>query len=108
MTLNEYQLQALTFSLIKEDVQLIYGALGLNGESGEVAEKVKKIIRDQGGVLTEENKADIRKELGDALWYISLCAHAIGCSLDEIAKNNIEKLSSRKQRGVLSGSGDNR
>lgn len=82
---------------------LTYCALGLTGEAGEYSEKVKKYIRD--GVFVEEDAA---KELGDVLWYLTRSANELGYSLDEIAKMNIEKLQSRKERGVLQGSGDNR
>lgn len=85
-----------------------YPALGLVGESGEVAEKIKKIIRDQDGVLTDENRIEIAKELGDVLWYIAILADEMGVTLDKVAEGNLEKLNSRKKRGVLSGSGDNR
>lgn len=82
---------------------LTYCALGLTGESGEYAEKIKKLIRD--GTFVREDTA---KELGDVLWYLTRSANELGYSLDEIAKMNIEKLQSRKERGVLQGSGDNR
>lgn len=86
----------------------IYPTLGLAGESGEVAEKIKKVIRDKNGVADEETKEMIKKELGDVLWYVAQLATELGLSLDEIAENNITKLASRLERGVLQGSGDNR
>ena len=86
----------------------IYPTLGLAGESGEVAEKIKKVIRDKNGVIDDETRELIKKELGDVLWYVSQIASELGLSLDEIAENNIEKLFSRMNRGKLSGSGDNR
>lgn len=82
--------------------------LGLVGEAGETAEKFKKIIRDKDGVMTDEERQEIAKELGDVLWYIALLAKYMGLSLSEIAEMNIEKLSSRQKRGKLRGSGDNR
>lgn len=85
-----------------------YPTLGLVGESGEVAEKLKKIIRDKGGKPTEEDKHEIAKELGDVLWYVANLAAEFGYSLSTIAQMNLEKLHSRKDRGVLQGSGDNR
>jgi NTP pyrophosphatase (non-canonical NTP hydrolase) len=88
--------------------RLIDQILGLVGESGEVAEKFKKIIRDKQGQLTEEDKAEIIKELGDILWYITTTAHLLGSDLETVAKRNNEKLLSRKARGKISGSGDNR
>ena len=82
--------------------------LSLVGEAGEVAEKYKKIIRDKEGIVSQENKAELTKELGDVLWYIAVIASYLGVSLDELAELNLSKLASRAKRGVLSGSGDNR
>ncbi len=87
---------------------LVYPTLGLAGEAGEVAEKVKKLIRDDAGVLGDERRAAIAKELGDVLWYVAQVATEAGLDLDEIAATNLEKLLSRAQRGVLQGSGDDR
>ena len=87
---------------------LYYPALGLAGEAGEVCEKVKKIMRDKGGVLSEEDALEISKELGDVLWYLSALACEINVALSTIAEENVEKLHSRKERGMLQGSGDNR
>ena len=87
---------------------LVYPVLGLNGEAGEVAEKVKKILRDQDGVVSEQNIADLTKELGDVLWYVAAVATELGLNLDDIARLNIQKLQSRQTRGVLHGNGDSR
>ena len=87
---------------------IVYPVLGLNGEAGEVAEKVKKVIRDKKGHFAKEDKKAISKELGDVLWYIAQIATELDLDLNEIAKNNLQKLISRKKRGVLHGSGDNR
>jgi NTP pyrophosphatase (non-canonical NTP hydrolase) len=87
---------------------LAYPALGLAGEAGEVAEHAKKAIRDDGGEVTEERRAQISLELGDVLWYVSQIASELGLQLDVIARENLEKLFSRQDRGVLSGSGDYR
>lgn len=86
----------------------IYPTLGLSGEAGEVAEKIKKVIRDKGGKIDEETKELIKKELGDVLWYVSQLATELGLSLDDIANHNIEKLLSRLERDKISGSGDTR
>ncbi|HEY0965378.1 MAG TPA: nucleoside triphosphate pyrophosphohydrolase family protein [Candidatus Saccharimonadales bacterium] len=88
--------------------QLVDQILGLVGESGEIAEKFKKIIRDKKGVLSKEDKVEIIKELGDVLWYITTIAHLLDSDLETVAKRNNEKLLSRKARGKISGSGDNR
>ncbi len=82
--------------------------MGLVGETGEVADKIKKVIRDDGGILSEEKRRDIEKELGDVLWYIANLAIELDLSLDEIALKNLDKLKDRWDRGVLHGSGDNR
>lgn len=87
---------------------LYYPALGLAGEAGEVCEKIKKIMRDKNGVITREDALELSKELGDVLWYISALASELDVSLSTIAEKNIEKLSSRQERGKLLGSGDNR
>lgn len=84
----------------------IYPTLGLSGEAGEVAEKIKKVIRDKNGIIDVETRELIKKELGDVIWYVSQLATEINLSLDDIANHNIEKLLSRLERDKLSGSGD--
>jgi len=86
----------------------VYPTLGLAGEAGEVAEKIKKIIRDDGGEILPEKKKEIEKELGDVLWYVAQIATELSLSLDTIAEKNIEKLYSRLERGTIKGSGDDR
>jgi len=87
---------------------LTYPALGLAGEAGEVAEHAKKTIRDDGGEVSDERRAAIAKELGDVLWYVAQLASELGLELEDIARENLEKLFSRQRRGVLWGSGDER
>lgn len=87
---------------------LLYCILGLNGETGEVTEKIKKIMRDQNGIIAQVDKIEIEKELGDVLWYLSQICSELKLNLEDVAKLNIDKLFSRKERGVLHGSGDNR
>jgi NTP pyrophosphatase (non-canonical NTP hydrolase) len=82
--------------------------IGLAGETGEVAEKIKKIIRDKDGIVDEISRAEIKKELGDVLWYLSQIASEFDLSLNEIVKTNIEKIKSRKERDMVHGDGDNR
>ncbi|MDP3902096.1 MAG: nucleoside triphosphate pyrophosphohydrolase family protein [bacterium] len=86
----------------------IYPTLGLAGEAGEVADKIKKVLRDKGGLISEETKKELEKELGDVLWYLSQIASELGLSLENVAVKNIEKIYSRLERGKLGGSGDNR
>lgn len=87
---------------------LTYPTLGLAGEAGEVAEKVKKLYRDDNGHLSTERRDAIVKELGDVLWYICMIAHEIGVPLEEVPKANIAKLSSRATRSTINGDGDDR
>jgi NTP pyrophosphatase (non-canonical NTP hydrolase) len=87
---------------------LTYPALGLCGEAGECAEKVKKALRDDAGVLTDERRAALAAELGDVLWYLAQLSTEAGLDLDAIAEENLAKLLSRKERQVLQGSGDSR
>jgi len=106
ISFNEYQSKARETALYPPELGLYYTTLGLTGEAGEVAEKVKKMIRDNKSI--EECKTDILNELGDVLWYIANVAHEFGLTLSDIANNNIDKLQSRLDRGVIHGSGDNR
>jgi NTP pyrophosphatase (non-canonical NTP hydrolase) len=109
MEFNEYQKLARKTAIYRDKGKnFIYPLLGLCGESGEVAEKIKKIIRDYNGDFTKENIKEIEKELGDVLWYISNLATELKLKLDNIASKNIDKLQSRQKRGKLHGSGDNR
>lgn len=86
----------------------VYPTLGLVGEAGEVAEKIKKIFRDDDGILTDERKDLIKKELGDVLWYLSQIATEMELDLEDIAQSNLTKLLSRLERDKLTGDGDNR
>jgi NTP pyrophosphatase (non-canonical NTP hydrolase) len=110
VTFDEYQKQAITTNLTKQDQlqELMQQVLGLGDESGEVLAIFKKWIRDNGADINLLDKQNVAKELGDILWYIAVVAHDLGISFDDIATANIEKLRSRKERGVLNGSGDNR
>lgn len=115
MTLDEYQLQAITTELMKRadpltahDPAFMAKLLGLVGEAGEVAEKFKKIIRDHEGHITDDDKSEIIKELGDVLWYVSALTSYLDTSLEHVAQANLDKLFSRRKRGTSHGSGDNR
>ena len=85
-----------------------YPTLGLTGEAGEVADKVKKVIRDRGGVFDADTREAIKLELGDVLWYVAQLASELGYDLNEVANANLQKLSSRAARGRIGGSGDQR
>lgn len=109
MNFDEYQKKAAEtaiFPKIKE--RFVYPTLGLVGETGEFVEKIKKIFRDKNGKISKTDKEEIVKELGDVLWYLSQVAKELDISFEEIAQKNIKKLASRKIRGKLHGSGDNR
>ena len=109
MNLNDYQAAALQTAVYpNQGANFAYPALGLAGEAGEVADKLKKVIRDNDGVLTDQVRDAVAKELGDTMWYLAVLANEMDYDLDTIAQINIDKLNSRKERGVLSGSGDNR
>jgi len=106
---NEYQSRALDTAIYpNRGANFVYPALGLVGEAGEVADKLKKVIRDNDGVLTDAVRDAVAKELSDVCWYIAVLAAELDYSLDEIFDMNLTKLASRKERGVLAGSGDNR
>jgi len=109
MDFKEYQEKSRKTALYPDkDNNFVYPTLGLSGEAGEVAEKIKKVIRDKDGIIDDVIREEIKKELGEELWYVAQLATELGLSMDEIAQKNIEKLLSRMERGVLQGSGDNR
>ena len=109
MQFDEYQKKSRETALYPDvGHNFVYPTLGLVGEAGEVADKLKKTIRDDGGILTEEKRREVGKELGDVLWYVAQVASEMGLSLNDVAEGNLEKLFSRKERGVIGGSGDNR
>lgn len=105
MTLNEYQKKAAETAIYPKDVAMEYLILGLTSEAGEVAGVHKKYFRDGGSL---DVTANMIQEMGDCMWYIAMLADELGVSLQTIAEYNIKKLSSRKERGVIGGSGDKR
>lgn len=109
MTFNEYQIKAKETAIFPdEENRFIYATLAMMGEAGEVSEKVKKIWRDKGKVVDDQDREEIKKELGDVLWYMSQLALELKIDFDDVATGNINKLQSRLQRNVLHGAGDNR
>lgn len=108
MTLDDYQAAARETALYPGHHRVTYPALGLASEAGEVAGKVKKVLRDRGGDFGPEQIAAIKDELGDVLWYIAVLAGDLDLSLDDIAAGNVEKLRSRMARGKIAGDGDRR
>src|SRR6478609_612761 len=103
MELSEYQRESRRTAEYPRDHWLAYPSLGLAGEAGEVAEHAKKALRDDDGEITDARRTAMSKELGDVLWYVAQLATELGLELDEIAQENLDKLRSRQQRGVLSG-----
>jgi NTP pyrophosphatase (non-canonical NTP hydrolase) len=114
--LDEYQEEAANFAFYSG---ITYPTLGLCGEAGELANHVKKLIRDSGmpadhdvqiddQYMTEEMRSDLVLEAGDCLWYLANFCNDIGFSLSEVAEMNLEKLKRRKEKGTLTGSGDHR
>lgn len=109
MNFKEYQEKSRKTAIYpKLGQNYIYPVLGLSGETGEVAEKFKKIIRDKNGIISEEDKTEIAKELGDVIWYLAQICSELNLSFENVAKNNIKKLQDRQNRKVLQGNGDNR
>jgi NTP pyrophosphatase (non-canonical NTP hydrolase) len=108
MTFKNYQELAVETAVYGAGDRIIYPALGLANEAGEVLGKIKKVLRDRNGVFTGESNQAIGDEIGDVLWYIAALSRDLGLSLDDIAERNIQKLIDRKARNVIQGSGDNR
>jgi NTP pyrophosphatase (non-canonical NTP hydrolase) len=106
--LDMYQQVAKTTAIYPREQAIIYPTLGLTGEAGEVANKVKKIIRDGTNKNDEGLVQDLSAEIGDCLWYIAVLADDIGCKLSDIANTNLIKLENRKKKGTIHGSGDKR
>ena len=108
MEFDDYQRAARRTAIYADQHRVVYPALGLASEAGEVAGKIKKVLRDQGGDFARTPLAALKDELGDVLWYVAVLAADLGLSLDEIAAHNLDKLASRHQRGRLGGAGDER
>ena len=109
MQFDEYQRKSIEFAIYPATHRILYPALGLAGEAGEVANKVKKFIRDGADKESfEVKKVEIASEIGDVLWYCAALAHDLGFNLSEIAAENYSKLSGRSQRGTIGGDGDDR
>lgn len=108
MNINDYQTQASKTAKDSIKHSLPYAVLGLASEAGELAGKLKKILRDRGGKPNYEDVQSLRAEVGDCLWYVAQVCTAMGDSLETIAEDNLAKLADRQERGVIGGSGDNR
>lgn len=109
MNMDDYQNIAVGTAIYGQGEAIIYPVLGLTNEAGEVAGKVKKVLRDKGGDFTAEGVQEgLKDELGDVLWYLAATARDLGLTLGEIAQRNLAKLADRKARNVIHGSGDHR
>ncbi len=110
MELNEYQKKALETATYDEKYKILYPVLGLGNEAGEVLGKIKKWLRgdDGEGAMSLDRKQALKEEMGDVLWYLAVLAHDLDLELNDIAQVNVDKLSSRKERGAIKGDGDKR
>ena len=111
--MNEYQEKIKGYDLFNatgnyNTIAFVEKVLGLVGEAGETADKIKKVLRDKDGIIDEHDKLEITKELGDVLWYVASIARYLNVSLEEVARLNLEKLEGRRKRKLLHGEGDNR
>jgi len=107
-TFDDYQAAAAKTAIYPAQTRVVYPALGLAGEAGEVANKVKKIFRDDGKVVTHERKMQIRKEIGGVMWYVAALCTDLGLNLGDVCRENAAILASRQERGTLKGDGDDR
>ncbi len=108
MDFKHYQDRMVRLKVYPDEYKILYPALKLSGEAGEVSEKIGKLLRDKFGAVSSEDKSEIKKELGDVLWYINALATDLDIELEDVAQTNINKLEKRKQQNKLHGSGDNR
>lgn len=110
MTFDEYQKKAQATAMTTDDafMDATVQVLGISGEASEIAEKWKKIIIYEKGDISPDRREELAKEIGDVLWYLATFAECLGLSLADIAEANIDKLTNRKERGVIPGEGDNR
>lgn len=106
--MDEYQRLASTTAKYPSESGLLYTVLGMASEAGEVAGKLKKAIRDEGGEISPERREQLLSEVGDVLWYVAMVAMELDASLSSVAEGNLDKLLDRKTRGVIGGDGDNR
>ena len=108
MDFNQYNILASKVILYPREIAPLYLALGVNGEAGELGEKVKKVYRDKFGKFDNESILEIQKEVGDTLWYLNRLSEELGFTLESAAILNIQKIQDRINRDVLRSSGDNR
>lgn len=105
---DEYQDWTSTTAVFKVKDTMSYLTLGLTGEAGEVANKIKKVLRDKDGVMDEATRLQLIDEMGDVMWYVAQLCAFLGADLSQVMEMNKAKLESRKDRNTLAGEGDNR
>lgn len=103
LTFGEYQKRAMSTALYPGDQLIVYPALGVSGEAGEIANQVKKMLRDDDGFMTPERADKVADEIGDVLWYCAALAADCGFSLERLAQANLDKLQQRKETGTIKG-----
>lgn len=108
LTFNKYQEKALKTAIYPDKYKVMYTTMGLTGEAGEVANKVKKVYRDRGGVVDDKTRTELAAEIGDVLWYCACLCSDLGLSFNSVALNNLHKLEQRDKNDTLAGSGDSR
>ena len=108
MDFRQYSEESSKVLLYPQEIAPLYLALGVNGEAGELGEKVKKVYRDNNGIFTDSSKLEIKKEIGDVLWYLNRLSEHLGFSLESAAELNLIKIQSRIERDLVQSSGDNR
>ncbi len=109
MNFKQYQTEATkTATYPNVGNNFVYPTLGLAGEAGEVAEKIKKVLRDKGGIIDDQTKQDICKEIGDVMWYIAALCNELEVEMNDVAVMNINKLFDRRDRDKIHGEGDDR
>lgn len=106
--INQYQREAAKTAVYPASYAVLYPAIGLANEAGELLGEIKKILRDDGGKLSDERREKIKSEAGDVCWYLAVLLNDCGLKLDAVLAYNLEKLQGRAQRGTLQGSGENR
>lgn len=108
ITFKQYQTESAKTAIYPKEKGLEYCIFGLCSEVGEVAGKYKKVLRDNGGILTEEKKNELKSESADCIWYLAQIFTELGIDFGDAAQSNLDKLNDRKVRGVIGGSGDKR
>ena len=109
MNFNEYQTKAIKTAIYPHaNHNWAYPLIGLCGETGEIANKCKKLIRDDKGLITQDKRKEISDEIGDLLWYVAVLAKEFNLELEQIAYSNLAKIQSRQERNKIKGSGDTR